>query len=66
MAFKISPFHMEANGSPFERRDKSKKEVRLSKKLEKQKTKNKMLGKKLQVILVKNLIKNKIAKKEKF
>ena len=35
MAFKISPFHMETNGSPFKRRDKSKKEVRLSKKLEK-------------------------------
>ncbi len=40
MAFKISPFHMEANGSPFERRNQSKKEVRLSKKLEKTKDEN--------------------------
>ena len=35
MAFKVSPFHMEANGSPFEKRDQSKKLARKQVKLEK-------------------------------
>ena len=35
MAFKVSPFHMEVSGSPFKKRDQSKKLARKQVKLEK-------------------------------